>query len=107
MVKGAVKKVKMGQINELKTAKATVEDMDVSVSETSPKKVEKHSKNGPHKTLKQSLVEENTYITDLMKIIHFPKRDDDDDDDGKNFTDFENHEQNFLKLSFHSRCCTR
>jgi len=82
MVKGAVKKVKMGQINELKTAKATVEDMDVSVSETSPKKVEKHSKNGPHKTLKQSLVEENTYISDLMKIIHFPKRDDDDDDDG-------------------------
>merc|ERR1712083_909492 len=33
------------------------------------------------KKLKQSLIAENAYITSLMSIINFPKRDDSDDDD--------------------------
>merc|ERR1712241_602863 len=33
------------------------------------------------KNLKQSLIAENAYITSLMSIINFPKRDDSDDDD--------------------------
>ena len=35
------------------------------------------------KELRQNLISESAYITDLLSIVNFPKREDSDDEDGK------------------------
>ena len=79
MVKSAIKALKKAKIqhNEIKN---NMEDKVETVE------------NGDHdkkktptfgKELRQSLICESAYITDLLGIVNFPKREDSDDDDGK------------------------
>ena len=50
--------------------------------ETVEAKVEEEKDNKPNftKELKQSLIRENTYISEVLGIVNFPKRDDSDDE---------------------------
>lgn len=67
MVKNAIKKIK----------KAKTEVLEKSTED---------KKSEPRINLKQDLVRENAYISDILGLVNFPKRDDSDDDEtGKNF----------------------
>ena len=68
MGKHAEKKLKKAQLE------AEKEVAEVSVSET-----QEHKPNF-NKELKQSLVSESSYISGLLGIVNFPKRDDSDDE---------------------------
>ena len=66
MGKNADKKLKRNLETEKETVEAKVEE-------------EKDNKPNFTKELKQSLIRENSYISEVLGIVNFPKRDDSDD----------------------------
>ena len=67
MGKNADKKLKRNLETEKETVEAKVEE-------------EKDNKPNFTKELKQSLIRENSYISEVLGIVNFPKRDDSDDE---------------------------
>ena len=67
MGKNADKKLKRNLETEKETVEAKVEE-------------EKDNKPNFTKELKQSLIRENSYISEVLSIVNFPKRDDSDDE---------------------------
>jgi len=67
MGKNADKKLKRNLETEKETLEAKVEE-------------EKDNKPNFTKELKQSLIRENSYISEVLGIVNFPKRDDSDDE---------------------------
>jgi hypothetical protein len=83
MVKDAVKKLKKVKID---TSKSAVANGDLHDSDQSPikdsKKEQDVEKFNFGKELRQRLIGESAYVSDIIDTINFPKRADDDDDDG-------------------------
>merc|ERR1711862_175436 len=73
------KQKKNKKVEKSEKSENSDEKKDSSPMEIEP--VEKNKRVPMTKNLKQSLIAENAYITGLLSIINFPKREDSDDDD--------------------------
>ena len=83
MVKNSIIKLKKGKVRDLKAENGASHNKTEKSEPMEVTEVKTKQMNGGTKTLKQSLIDDNAYVSDLMKIINFPKREFSDDEDGQ------------------------
>ncbi len=96
MVKNAIKKIRPAKV--AKDVKETIMNEETQREPASVKKNE----NEANRNWKQDMVAENAYITSLLGIVNFPKRED-SDDEGKYFFKLNSQKTMIFRLC-PSRC---